>query len=100
MLSQLLARQGIDTVVLELRSRDYVLARIRAGVLEAGTADLLHTAGAGERMEYRLGWKRDSRRLRSQAAAEVAQRHAARIRAAGDAAPLFSDAVKYPRFLK
>jgi p-hydroxybenzoate 3-monooxygenase len=51
LLSQLLARQGIDTFVLEHRSRDYVLARIRAGVLEAGTVDLLHTAGAGERME-------------------------------------------------
>ena len=51
LLSQLLQRQGIDTIVLERRSRDYVLARIRAGVLEAGTVDLLHAAGAGERME-------------------------------------------------
>jgi p-hydroxybenzoate 3-monooxygenase len=51
LLSQLLARQGIDTIVLERKSRDYVLARIRAGVLEAGTGDLLHAAGAGERMK-------------------------------------------------
>ena len=51
LLSQLLEHQGIDTVVLERKSRDYVLARIRAGVLEAGTAELLRTAGAGERME-------------------------------------------------
>ncbi|HUV22307.1 MAG TPA: 4-hydroxybenzoate 3-monooxygenase [Gammaproteobacteria bacterium] len=51
LLSQLLARQGIDTIVLERKNRDYVLARIRAGVLEAGTVDLLHAAGAGERME-------------------------------------------------
>ncbi|MCG6888648.1 MAG: 4-hydroxybenzoate 3-monooxygenase [Gammaproteobacteria bacterium] len=51
LLSQLLARQGIDTIVLERKSRDYVLARIRAGVLEAGTVDLLHAAGAGERMK-------------------------------------------------
>ena len=51
LLSQLLARQAIDTIVLERKSRDYVLARIRAGVLEAGTVDLLHAAGAGERMK-------------------------------------------------
>jgi len=51
LLSQLLARQGIDTIVLERKNRDHVLARIRAGVLEAGTVDLLHAAGAGERME-------------------------------------------------
>ena len=51
LLSQLLHRQGIDTVVLERRSRDYVLARIRAGVLETGMVDLLREAGAGERMD-------------------------------------------------
>jgi len=50
LLSQLLERQGIDSVVLERRSREYVLARIRAGVLESGTVDLLHAAGVGERM--------------------------------------------------
>lgn len=51
LLSQLLHRQGIDTVVLERKSRDYVLARIRAGVLESGTVNLLREAGAGERMD-------------------------------------------------
>lgn len=50
LLSQLLMRQGIDTVVLERRSRDYVLSRIRAGVLEWGTVELLDAAGVGERM--------------------------------------------------
>ncbi|GGF03339.1 4-hydroxybenzoate 3-monooxygenase [Stappia taiwanensis] len=51
LLSQLLHRQGIDSVVLERRSRDHVLSRIRAGVLEQGAADLLRTAGVGARMD-------------------------------------------------
>jgi p-hydroxybenzoate 3-monooxygenase len=51
LLSQLLNRAGIATVVLERRSRDHVLGRIRAGVLETGTADLLREAGAGARMD-------------------------------------------------
>ncbi|WP_349358841.1 4-hydroxybenzoate 3-monooxygenase [Stappia sp.] len=51
LLSQLLHRAGIDTVVLERRSRDYVLSRIRAGVLEQGMVDLLRRAGAAERMD-------------------------------------------------
>jgi p-hydroxybenzoate 3-monooxygenase len=50
MLSHLLARHGIDSVVLEARSRDYVEARVRAGVLEHGTVDLLDEIGVGERM--------------------------------------------------
>lgn len=50
LLSQLLARQGIDSVVVEQRSRAYVEARIRAGVLEMGTVELLEEAGVGERM--------------------------------------------------
>lgn len=50
LLSQLLNRAGIDTVVIERRSRDHVLARIRAGVLEWGTVELLREAGAGARM--------------------------------------------------
>ena len=50
LLGQLLHRAGIDTVVIERKSRDYVLARIRAGVLEQGTADLLDAAGVGARM--------------------------------------------------
>jgi p-hydroxybenzoate 3-monooxygenase len=51
LLAHLLTRAGIDTVVLEARSRQRVEARIRAGVLEHGTADLLTTSGVGERME-------------------------------------------------
>lgn len=51
LLSQLLHRQGIDTLVLERRRRDYVLARIRAGVLETGMVNLLREAGVGERMD-------------------------------------------------
>ena len=51
LLSQLLHSAGIENVVLERRSRDYVLSRIRAGVLETGLVDLMHEAGVGERME-------------------------------------------------
>jgi len=50
-LAQLLARENIESVVLENRSRDYVERRIRAGVLEQGTVDLLRDAGVGERMD-------------------------------------------------
>ncbi|ETX13034.1 4-hydroxybenzoate 3-monooxygenase [Roseivivax halodurans JCM 10272] len=50
LLSQLLHRAGIDTVVLERRSRAYVLSRIRAGVLEWGSVELLDEAGIGDRM--------------------------------------------------
>jgi p-hydroxybenzoate 3-monooxygenase len=50
-LAQLLAREGIESVVLEDRSRDYVERRIRAGVLEQGTADLLRDAGVGARLD-------------------------------------------------
>lgn len=51
LLSQLLHRAGIDTVVLERRSRAYVLGRVRAGVLEFGMVDLLRSAGVGTRMD-------------------------------------------------
>ena len=51
LLSQLLHLDGIDTVVLERRSRDYVMSRIRAGVLESGTVELLRRAGVGRRMD-------------------------------------------------
>jgi len=50
MLAHLLARSGIDCVVLEARGRDYVEQRVRAGVLEQGTVDLLVQTGAGERL--------------------------------------------------
>ncbi len=50
-LGQLLHLHGIDSVVLEARSREYVEHRVRAGVLEQGTVDLLKQMGVGERME-------------------------------------------------
>jgi p-hydroxybenzoate 3-monooxygenase len=51
LLGQLLHLQGIDTVILEAKSPEYVLGRIRAGVLEQGTMELLREAKAGERMD-------------------------------------------------
>ncbi|WP_069861751.1 4-hydroxybenzoate 3-monooxygenase [Pseudomonas citronellolis] len=51
LLGQLLQRAGIDNVILERQSPDYVLGRIRAGVLEQGTVDLLREAGANARMD-------------------------------------------------
>jgi p-hydroxybenzoate 3-monooxygenase len=51
MLSHLLAAHGIDTVILERRSREYVENRIRAGVLEHQSADALRAAGVGDRMD-------------------------------------------------
>lgn len=50
LLSHLLHLRGIESVVLEARSRDYVENRIRAGVLEYGTEQLLNESGVGERM--------------------------------------------------
>jgi p-hydroxybenzoate 3-monooxygenase len=50
LLSHLLHLQGIESIVLEARSRDYVENRIRAGVLEYGTEQLLNESGVGERM--------------------------------------------------
>jgi len=50
LLGQLLTNAGIDNVILERSSREHVLSRIRAGVLEDGTCRLLDEAGAGERM--------------------------------------------------
>lgn len=49
-LGQILSKAGIDNVILERQSKDYVLSRIRAGVLEQGTVDLLDAAGVGSRM--------------------------------------------------
>jgi len=51
LLARLLQLQGIDTVIVESRSREYVAGRIRAGVIEQGMADLLREARAGERMD-------------------------------------------------
>src|SRR5436189_5246976 len=51
LLSHLLALRGIDSVVVENRSRAYCEARQRAGLLEAGTVELLRTVGLGDRMD-------------------------------------------------
>ena len=50
LLSRLLTLQGIDNVVLERRSAEYVLGRVRAGVLERGTVELLEEAGCADRL--------------------------------------------------
>lgn len=50
LLSQLLHTRGIDSVVLERKTRDYVLGRIRAGVLEQGLVGLMEEAGCADRM--------------------------------------------------
>src|SRR5712692_3300426 len=50
MLCHLLRRQGIEAVVVEARSRKYTEERVRAGVLEQGTVDLLNETGLGDRM--------------------------------------------------
>lgn len=50
LLGQLLQRSGVDNVVLERRSREYVEQRVRAGVIEFGIANLIDDAGAGERL--------------------------------------------------
>jgi p-hydroxybenzoate 3-monooxygenase len=51
LLSHLLARRGIDSVVLEARSRDYVEQRVRAGVLEDATVQLLRDNGLADRLD-------------------------------------------------
>lgn len=51
LLGQLLHRQGIETVILERKTKDYVLGRIRAGILERGTVGLMREAGVGARMD-------------------------------------------------
>src|ERR1700756_2730076 len=51
MLGRLLELQGIESVIIEARSRSYIEERIRAGVLEQGTVDLLIESGVGERLK-------------------------------------------------
>lgn len=51
LLSQILHKNGVDSVVLERQSRAYVLQRIRAGVLEWGSVEVLRAAGIGDRMD-------------------------------------------------
>ncbi|WP_243788276.1 4-hydroxybenzoate 3-monooxygenase [Saccharopolyspora gloriosae] len=63
LLARLLQRQGIESVVLESRSREHVEHRQRAGILEQGTVDVLRACGAGERMD-REGLPHDGIELR------------------------------------
>lgn len=58
LLAHLLARRGVESVVVENRSREYVQARIRAGVLEQGTVDTLVDAGLGANLA-REGMRHD-----------------------------------------
>ncbi|BDT67931.1 p-hydroxybenzoate hydroxylase [Comamonadaceae bacterium OS-1] len=51
LLGQLLHKAGIDNIIIERQSPDYVLGRIRAGILEQTTVDMLHEAGIGERVQ-------------------------------------------------
>lgn len=51
LLSHLLAAEGVDSVVVETRSEEYVAARIRAGILEQSSVDLLTSVGLGERLK-------------------------------------------------
>src|SRR5262247_3201233 len=58
MLAHLLHLNGIDSVIVENRSREYVIDRVRAGVLEQGTVDLLNAMGVGARLRQ-LGLRHD-----------------------------------------
>jgi len=51
MLGHLLHLAGIDSVIVENRSQEYVIERVRAGVLEQGTVDLMHATGVGDRLD-------------------------------------------------
>jgi len=62
-LSHLLHLRGIESVVLEQRTREHIEARVRAGVLEQGTVDLLDEAGLGKRM-HQVGMVHDGIELR------------------------------------
>ncbi len=51
LLGQLLHKAGIDNIILERQSGDYVLGRIRAGILEQVTVDLMREAGVSQRLD-------------------------------------------------
>jgi p-hydroxybenzoate 3-monooxygenase len=57
-LAQLLNNAGVESVIVENRSRNYIQARLRAGVLEQGTVDLLRSSGVGQRLD-REGLRHD-----------------------------------------
>jgi p-hydroxybenzoate 3-monooxygenase len=51
LLALLLHRKGVESVILELRSKEHVLTRVRAGVMEYGSAEILRQAGLGRRLD-------------------------------------------------
>ncbi|MCC5045810.1 FAD-dependent monooxygenase, partial [Xanthomonas campestris] len=51
LLGELLLRDGIDTLIVERQTPEHVLARIRAGILEQGSVELLQRAGVGDRLQ-------------------------------------------------
>ncbi len=51
MLSHLLHLEGIESIVIEAQNRSYIEGRVRAGVLEQGTVDLMRRAGVAERLD-------------------------------------------------
>ena len=51
LLSQLLMKAGIETIILEKQSRQYILNRIRAGVIEPNSVEVLKNAGIGDRID-------------------------------------------------
>ena len=65
MLGLLLQRAGIESVILENREREYVERRVRAGLLEQNTVDLMHDLGVGDRLA-REGLQHDGIYLRRQ----------------------------------
>src|SRR5258708_35582055 len=82
-LAQLLHLEGIDSIILESRSREYVEHRVRAGVLEQGSVDLLTEMGVGERIprpglkhhRIELGFARHARQNQRRAARPTAPFH-------------------------
>ncbi|MDC3140096.1 4-hydroxybenzoate 3-monooxygenase [Alphaproteobacteria bacterium] len=62
LLSRLLSLEGIDNVILEKQSQEHVIGRIRAGVLESGTIEMLKMAGVSSRLE-KEGFKHDGIQL-------------------------------------
>ncbi len=68
LLGQLLARAGVETIILEQKTQDYVLGHIRAGVLEQGAIGLIEAAGAGRGSSAKASCTREPR-LRSTACA-------------------------------
>ena len=71
LLGQLLIRAGIDAIIVEQRSKDYVLERIRAGVLEQGTVEMLDRPGRGQTPACRRPGARRRRTQLSRAAASA-----------------------------